>query len=174
MEIAIIKLCKAYIINHSSESEIDKMIFDQTYGQFQKRMNTFMQIPDFTNWKKLSSDFPQAVGPFLKTITDIAKGHYNSFLINDIPAFKDSLGRINIKFSDLIVEVVDSNINEKASHILRLLFISKPYILIKSIEKYLVLAQEEDIEKLKNNESIDSFLIKLNDNVSIRSFQFVQ
>jgi hypothetical protein len=88
-----------------------------------------------------------------------------------IPGLHDMLEKLTVPFKDFKFEIMESHIKDKLKHKISIYYYSDPMIWIDTIDNTLLMADYKSITSLQQGESIGSYLIPLEKNISISFFQ---
>jgi hypothetical protein len=164
---AIIKLAYKQIIDASSTGEFEKLVFNDSYQEFQMQVQAYNPESKFKTLKEVIAASPKANSLHYKV--GFAVGLYIRALNNQIPGLTDSLGQANVPFTINKFEIIESDISNKAIHKVAITYITDTLTLIDVIGEYLLLTVGDQF-KNDSNEPVETLLLKMRDGLSISSY----
>ncbi len=164
---AIIKLAYKQTIDASSTGEFEKLIFTDSYEEFLMQIQAYNPESKFKTLKEILAVNPKVNSLHYKV--GFAVGLYIRELDHRIPCLKDSLGRNNVPFTINKFEIIESDITNKAVHKVAITYITDALTLVDTIGEYLLLAAGDRF-KNESTEPVETFLLKMQDGLSITSY----
>lgn len=136
----VIRLCYRKIINHTSISDWDKMVWDSTYTELQLQQQFYDSEGKYNHFADLLHQVPAAEK--LHFLVSAAVGGYLQQLQGIIPDIQDNLGKRVLPFTQYRFEIINSSRTHKSEHAVAVSFYSEPLLLLQTIGEYLVLTGE--------------------------------
>jgi hypothetical protein len=96
--------------------------------------------------------------------------HHIEILKNKIPGLQDTAGRIAIPFAMPEFKLLESSIHDKSFHKLAVIYVTDVLTLLDSFGEYLLLAIGDQSDSI-SNPGLETFTIKMQDNLSIISYK---
>ncbi|RFS20609.1 hypothetical protein DVR12_18785 [Chitinophaga silvatica] len=156
----IISLVFKQTINNSTPGRFAKQVFDDSYIEFQMQSQVYNPDGNLTTFAELVTNQPKANSLHYKV--GFAIGLYVKELNQLIPDTWDTLGLIQLSFVKHQFRIIKSNIEQKQHHEVAILYYTGPLIL------HCILG---DCLLLGCTDATDTFLVKLDSNVSVASYQ---
>lgn len=150
-----------------SEGSFEKNVFEDSYREFLLQSQAYNPSQRFSTFADMVDNNPKANSLHYKT--GFAVGLYINGLKKRIPRLKDTQDR-SLNFASHRFELISSDINNKSDHKVAITYYSAEYYLLATIGNNLLIAPVL-LSEYGNNES---FLIALQENVSISSFEEVE
>ena len=162
---AFIKLAYRQIIDANSVGNFEKKIFHDSYAEFLLKIQNYNQENKFTKFSDIVAADGRANSLHYKCSFAIL--HHIETLKNKIPGLSDAAGRMSIPFEVPEFKVLESGITDKSLHKVAVIYTTGTFTLLNSFGEYLVLAEGD---KSANDEAVETFTIKLQDNLSVISY----
>ncbi|MCX2474281.1 hypothetical protein OQZ33_08070 [Pedobacter sp. MC2016-05] len=162
MALAYINISAKQYFNFMCRSDFERRIFHDTYKEFQEKSKPY------TSGERLNT-FSQMILANKKAKDLHQKLHYSVMEVieklgHQIPILKDENGNA-IKFEWAELEIIDSDLLNKAAHVVSLTYTS-PKMLLHEIDKELLVLSEET-----GGKSNSIFKIKMTEKVRIEYIQ---
>jgi hypothetical protein len=165
----IIRLAYLKVIDYSNDQHWDKKIWEASYKEFFMQAQQFDQAGQYKTFDEMCQNLSQAQQiPYLVSTSIIG---YLRDLDKKIPELPNTIGEIWVPFTQFKFDLIDSHIEDKKQHKISIYFQSEPLLWLDTISHQMLLAFDNQLDKLKNNQSITTQLMSLPPNASIVSFQ---
>jgi hypothetical protein len=165
---AHIKLAYRQVIDVSSIGSFEKKVFHDSYTEFLMKIQAYNPGNKFTMFSEIVANDGRANSLHYKT--SFAVLHHIETLQNKIPVLEDESGRIKIPFSIPEFKLLESDITDKSLHKVSITYITDTITLIDSFGEYLLLALGDQAQPI-GNQGLESFTIKMQDNLSIVNYK---
>lgn len=169
MKQALIRLSKSIIIDSTTKSEFENNIFTKTLNETKYQFN-----------HSLINKLPLVNKDANEMVNQLNNNVYRSInsdilgLENLFPGgFTDKLGHIDINFEDIKFKIIESDISNDAKHKVMLVFYFPIMTLLDHFDNNLVLSFGNKSSDVKENKSIDTFLLEVDSTISICSYQII-
>lgn len=169
MKTAKIKICKKVIIDRSTSYPKAQEILENCFSEIAHELRYSAQ--GFTTWKKIKKHKPEAVATLTKSAFMAARAYINNLDWDVIEEFSDVLKLNKIPIKDFSIHIIDGDFNDINTFKMDLLFFTDELTLIDIFDSKLLLAFGDKITAITNNEAIETFMIELDKNIMITSFQ---
>ncbi|NCD68418.1 hypothetical protein [Mucilaginibacter agri] len=136
---SVITLCYRKIIDGSCTKPWDKLVFEASYMEFKMQAQNFSAGTSYNSYAQLLASVPN-VNRLAGLVTPAITG-YVSQLNNVMPDLLNNIGKRFIKFNDFQLEIINSDINDKAKHQIAVNFFSAPLIWHKTISNLLLVSE---------------------------------
>ncbi len=160
----IIRLCYRKLIDASSQKPWDKYVFESTYAEFLMQAQFYNPEKKYHTFSELLIHVPAAEK--LHFLVSAAVTGYLSQLNGIIPDILNNLGKHFLHFKNYRFEIINSDINNKASHQVAVNFYSEPLIWHDTIGNYLLVSAAGEEKK---EEGVLTDLVQLQPFLSIYS-----
>lgn len=168
MQQANITLAFKQQINHTSTGAFERMIFEDTYTEFQMQAQAYNQENRCRTFTELKTHAPKSHS--LNYKVGFAIGLYIQQLNQLIPGLKDTFGQVPIPFETHLFELEESDIADRTAHRVAITYQTPPLTLYAIIGDRLLLSLNNQQE---NNGAIPTFLLQLQPELSITSYAAV-
>ena len=168
----VIILCYRKIIDVNTVKAWDKMVFESSYLEFKMQAQNFSLGTDHTSYAELLRNVPNAqrlTGMVTPSVTG-----YVQQLNKIMPDILNNLGRRFLTFSKFQMEIINSDINDKAKHQIALNFYSEPMVWHDTIDNFLLISDHLPENKLpdENTKALTN-LMQIQPYVNIYSLQYL-
>jgi hypothetical protein len=163
---ALVKLTYRQVIDASSTGNIERSIFGATYDEFLLKSQTYNMEGKFKTFAQLKANDGRANSLHYKIA--FGAGHFVEMCKNRIPELTDNTGN-SVAFDVFKFELIESDINNIDVHKVAVNYITETLTLLNTIGEYLLFAKGE----IKENEPIETFIIKMQPNLSILEYQAI-
>jgi hypothetical protein len=161
---AKIKLVYRQVIDESSESGFEKAIFMASYQEFLLKSQAYNTEGKFKTFTSMKMNDGRANSLHYKL--SFAVSHFIAQLNNKTPWVKDNMGN-KLSFDTARFELIESHIEDMSLHKIAINYETSILSLIELFGEYMLLAQGN----LPENEPIDTFVLRMQPNLSIVSYQ---
>jgi hypothetical protein len=134
----IIRLCYRKVIDASSQKAWDKYVFESSYTEFKMQAQLYNQQKKYNSFGELLQHAPGA--DKLHFLVSGAVVGYLQQLDGTIPDILNSLGKHFLKFTNYRFEIINSDIQNKASHQVAINFFSEPLVWHDTINNHLLVS----------------------------------
>lgn len=165
----IIRLGYHKLIDQTSSSHWEKGTWEATYKEFFMQAQQFDQAGKYKTWEQLSQNIPKAEQISYLVSTSIIG--YLRDLDKKIPDLTNNFGELWIPFTQFQFDIITSSIQDKSQHKIAIYFQSEPLLWLDTIGNQMLLALDNQVDKLKNGQSIETQMLNLPANASIVSLQ---
>jgi len=167
MSQALIQIVFRQVIDNSSAGGFERNVFDDSFSEFQMQAQAYNPENKFRTFRELTDNNPKANSLHYKV--GFAIGLFVKDLNNAIPGLQDSMGR-PVAFASHRFELLESDLTRKVSHKVAITYETNTLTLFATVGDYLVLATGD---RLKESDElpVDTFLLKIQPNMSIASWQ---
>jgi hypothetical protein len=169
MKTAKIKICKKVIIDHSSSFPKAKDILEGCFHEIAYQLRHSAQ--GFTTWRKIKKHKPDAVALLTKSGFIAVKAYLHNLEWNDFDDFTDHLNINNIPFKEYSLSIEDGDFNDINTFKLAILGFTDELTLIDIVNNKLLLTLGDRTTEISNNERIETFMLELDHNSMIVSYQ---
>jgi hypothetical protein len=170
MEKALIKIAYKQVIDASSHGAFEQNVFNYSYNELWLKSQVYNPEGKFKTFTQLKANDGRANSLHYKS--GFAIGGFVALLQNKIPIVQGSLGE-NILFSSHKFEVIESDVGDKAMHKIAIHYITGTLSFYGNIGEYMLLATGDHLSG-QRDEAVETFSLKMQDNLSIVSYQPVQ
>lgn len=168
----VIVLCYRKIIDSASVKAWDKMVFESTYLEFKMQAQNFSLGTEYTSYAELLRKVPN-VQRLAGMVTPSVTGYVQQ-LNSIMPDILNNLGRRFLTFNKFQLEIINSDINDKAKHQVALNFYSEPMIWHDTIDNFLLISDHLPENKLLDESSKAlTNLMQIQPYVNIYSLQYL-
>jgi hypothetical protein len=164
---ALVQIVFKQVIDISSTGEFARNVFDDSFSEFQLQAQAYNPEGKFRTFQELTAHNPKANSLHYKVGFSI--GLFVKELKNVIPGLADSLGR-PVSFSSYQFELVESDITQKSLHKVAITYETNILTLFATVGDFLILAVGDRLQE-SNQMPVDTFLLRVQPNVSIASWQ---
>lgn len=165
MNKAIIKIAYRQIIDSSSEGNFEKNVINGSYGEFLLKSQAYNPDGKFKTFSELKANDGRANSLHYKSGFGVAG--YIEQLNKQMPA-QNSLGR-NLRFDSYEFELIESDITDKATHKVAIIYTTEQLTLLDNAGDHLLLAYGDKVDTYSLVE--DTFLLKLQPGISIVNYK---
>lgn len=162
----IIRFCYRKIIDAASSGVWEKLVFDSSYNEFKMQAQLYNQDNSQKSFAEILLNNPQAER--LHFLVSASVTGYIQQLNGKIPDVLDNLGRHFLQFSQYRFEIINSDIDNKATHQVAINFFSEPMCWHDSINDFLLVS---DMTATVKEEGILTNLVQLQPFLSVYSFK---
>lgn len=134
-----IKLCYRKIIDYSSSKSWEKLVFEDSYAEYQLQVQNFDQERKFNSFSSLLKNVAEA--EHLHFLVSAAAIGYLQQLNGIIPDITNNLGRLFLKFSNYQFEIINSDLNDISKHQIGISFFSDEFTWHDTISDYLLISE---------------------------------
>lgn len=134
----IIRLCYRKVIDASSQKQWDKYVFESSYTEFKMQAQFYNQQKKYNNFGELVQHVPGA--DKLHFLVSGAIVGYLQQLDGVVPDILNSLGKYFLTFINYRFEIINSDIQNKASHQVAINFFSEPLVWHDTINNCLLVS----------------------------------
>jgi hypothetical protein len=166
MKHAIIKLAYRQIIDAQSANSFEKYIFNASYNEFLLKSQAYNAEKKFSSFHEMVNNDGRANSLHYKLSFSVIG--YVEALNKKIPKLTDNAGK-NILFNEWQFELIDSDITNKAAHKVAINYYTNKITVIETLGEYMLLVADNRSESF--DDISDSFILKMQDNLSITKFQ---
>lgn len=163
---ALVRIVLKQEIDSSSTGNFERNVFDESFIEFQLQAQAYNTENKFRTLQELVANNPKANSLHYKVGFSI--GLFVNELKNVIPGLKDSLGR-PVSFASHQFELIHSDITQRAAHRVAITYETDTMTLFATAGDYLVLATGDRLVE-QDRQPVDTFLLKIQPNVSISSW----
>lgn len=163
---AKIKLVYKQVIDETSQSGFEKAIFHASYQEFLLKSQAYNRDGKLKTFSKIKANDGRTNSLHYKL--SFAVGHFIAQLENKIPVIKDNLGN-KIAFDVAAFELIESHTEDISLHKVAINYHTGALNLVEAFGEYLLLTKDET-----ENEAVETFVIKLQPDLSITSYHRVQ
>jgi hypothetical protein len=170
MNTCIITLCYRKIIDANVAKQWDKLVFESSYLEFKMQAQNYSLGTSFTTYADLVRHVPKAkqlAGMITPSITG-----YVQQLAGIVPDMLNNVGKRFLKFNKFQLEIINSDINDKAKHQVAINFYTEPLIWHHTVENFLLLSDYKPAET--ENEEVLTNLFQVQPYVNIYSLKKLQ
>lgn len=167
MNKAIIRISYRQVISAQTTSEFEKDVWEESYQEFLMQSQTYYNGGSLTDFTSMREQNPKANSLHYKT--GFSVGLFIKGLKNKIPGLYDTMNR-NLNFTDHRFEIIESDTQNKSRHEVAIYYTTERFILQDVMGEYLLVAP---IGR-ENYTGEECFLVKLQPNLSISSYQLVE
>jgi hypothetical protein len=164
MAIALIKLAYRQVINIKDEGDFEKKVFNATYREFLLKSQAYNLEGKFKTFTRLKANDGRANSLHYKLSFTI--GSFLKELGNKMPGLKDNNGD-SLVFEGFGFELVESNIEDKATHEVAIKYNTGTFTVLNTIGEYLVLAKCD----VKPEDAHETITVKMQPGLSIVSYK---
>jgi hypothetical protein len=161
---AKIKLAYRQVIDASSESAFEKAILQASYHEFLMKSQAYNTDGKFKTFSKLKEHDGRANSLHYKLSFSV--GHFIAQLDNKIPLVKDNLGN-KISFDTARFELLESHTDDISLHKVAINYETGELTLVELMGEFMLLASGN----LPDNEPVDTFVLRMQPDLSIISYQ---
>src|SRR5262249_3721523 len=149
-----------------------KELFDIGYKQFLRLMDYFRSNPDFKTWESTKM-FPEQQARLTDLLSKLAKSKYFDHSITHIPELTDSTSLRQLPFEDIQVAIISADVTGSNHFTMKLIFTSKPWVLLKTLDPYLLITEAENISTSAAGKEVKTTQIQLSDKLFVASMQSI-
>ena len=164
---ALIKIAYRQVIDASTQNEFEKNILQFSYGEFKLKSQAYNPEGKFKTFSELKNNDGRANSLHYKS--GFAVIGFLDALAKKIPFFEDTLGH-SVLFNGYKFEVIESDITNKLMHKVSITYYTDTLALYEIIGDYLLLASVDKTLD-EENESTDTFMIKMQPGISVISYK---
>ncbi|GLU50580.1 hypothetical protein [Dyadobacter frigoris] len=166
----LIQLCYRKIIDAHSQKIWDKYVFDDTYMEFFMQAQTYNQEGKYRTFQEISENIPAAQN--LTYLVSTAAFNYIRQLKDIVPDIANIYGKLYLPFNRFKFEIIQSDVKDKASHMVAIYFYSEPLTWIDTLDGKLLIAYGDQREAINLGEEVETELIALQPFLNISSVIF--
>lgn len=165
----LVRLSYCKIIDASSSSAWDKLVFDETYQEFYRQAQSYNPQGQYQTFGQLLDNVPGAEQLHYLT-SRVAMGYLRQ-LNQIIPDVVNAFGKPCLPFTQFKFEILASHVEHPEAHRIAIYFYSDPLTWLDTIAHQMVVAYGDQREALRAGNEVQTDLIALPPYVSIWSFQ---
>ncbi len=162
----IIRFCYRHVIDASSTSAWDKLVFDSSYTEFLMQSQLYNQQKRYSSFAQLLQEVPGAEK--LHFLVSSAVVGYIQQLQEQVPVIVNVLGKKCLHFSGYRFEIINSDITDKAMHQVAISFYSRPMHWHQTIGNSLLVSP---VDEPATEDGLLTELIEMRPYLSIYSFK---
>lgn len=166
---AVIRLCYRKIIDATSSSRWDKLVFEATHKEFFMQAQQFDQQKRYTTFNEIIAYVPKSEA--LHYLVSTAIMGYLRELKGIIPDIQNQFERPFLTFKDFKFEILTSHIRDKNQHKVVIHFYSDPMTWLDTIGKTLIVSSGDETIAVKKGISLQTEMIEMSPHLSICSYQ---
>ncbi|MDB5242711.1 MAG: hypothetical protein JWP57_3336 [Spirosoma sp.] len=166
----LVQLSYCKIIDSSSSTPWEKVVFDETYQEFFMQAQLYNQENKYQTFQELLDNVDKAER--LHYLTSRAALGYLKQLNQTIPNVVNAFRQVCLPFTQFKFEILASNVTRKETHKIAIYFYSNPLTWIDTIDGQLLVAYGDQRAALQAGEQVNTDLIALQPYLSIWSYQF--
>lgn len=151
----IITLCYRKVINTNSTRPWDKLVFESSYLEFKMQAQNFSHNTSFTSYAQLVNNIPGAHQLSARILPAISG--YIHQLNNVVPDILNNIGIRSLWFDSYQLEIINSDIKDKARHQVAINFYTQPLVWHESIGEHLLLSVYEP-DAAAGNEAVTNLI----------------
>lgn len=151
MSTRIITLCYRKIIDANSAKQWDKLVFEASYLEFKMQAQNYSIGTSFTTYAELLRHVPNAQ-QLAGMVTPSVTGYVQQ-LAGIVPEILNNVGKRFLKFNKFQLEIINSDINDKAKHQLAINFYTEPLLWHDTVESFLLVSDYKP-EQAANEETL--------------------
>jgi hypothetical protein len=163
----LIQLCYRKIIDADSQKVWDKYVFEDTYMEFFMQAQTYNQEGKHSTFQEISENVPAASN--LSYLVSTVAINYIRQLKDIIPDIANVYGKLCLSFKRFKFEIIQSDIEDKASHKVAIYFYSEPVTWIDTLDGKLLIAYGDQRETIDSGNEIETDMIALQPFIIISS-----
>ncbi|WP_207531757.1 hypothetical protein [Desertivirga arenae] len=150
----VITLCYRKVIDSSSETLWEKMVFEDSYAEFRMQSQYFDQEKKYQHFGELIQNVPGAER--LHFLVSASVTGYITQLNSLIPDVLDNQGRRFLKFHNYRFEIINSSMKDISKHQVAINFFSNKLVWHDTVADQLLISEE-----IQQDESFQTHLLKL-------------
>jgi hypothetical protein len=136
-----ITLCYRKVVDVNSQGSWEKMVFEDSYGEFKMQAQLFNPEKKFKTFAELLQNNPDAQR--LHFLVSPAVVGYLRQLNGIIPDILNNVRKHFLKFSQFHFEIINSNLLDKSKHQIAINFYSEPLTWLDTVGDHLLVTDEE-------------------------------
>ena len=144
MKTYLIRLCYRKVIDVRSTRAWDKLVFEDTYGEFLLQSQLYNQGKNYTSFSNLVTHVPAAEK--LHFLVSAAVIGYLQQLQGKVPDLVNNLDRLFLPFNNYRFEIINSDIRDKTKHQVAIHFFTDHLIWHDTISNQLLLSIPGNME----------------------------
>ncbi|MBS1918546.1 MAG: hypothetical protein JST87_19940 [Bacteroidetes bacterium] len=168
---ALIKLAFKQVIDCNAQTQFEKDIFNDTYCEFLMQSQIYNKGKKHNTFDEMIRNNPKANSLHYKV--GFAIGLYVQSLNNIIPGLKDTLGITSIPFEKFQFHIISSDVTNKATHKVAVIYRTGTMTLHEIIGDHLVLTSG-DISVTHDEGGFNTFIVKMQPELSIINWTEVE
>lgn len=154
----IITISYRKVIDSTAEKAWDKMVFDDSYLEFKMQAQNYTQGTQITSYAELTRTNTNA-NKMAGMITPAITGYIQQ-LGDVLPDILNNSGRRFLRFNRFQLEIINSDINDKAKHQIAVNFFTGPLIWHDTVGNFL-LVSDHHAETISEGDEIRTNLFEL-------------
>jgi hypothetical protein len=169
MSTRVITLCYRKVIDAGSTKQWDRLVFEASYLEFRMQAQNYSHGTAFTSYADLLRHVPNAqriVGMVIPAITG-----YIQQLNNIVPELLNNVGKRFLRFGKFQLEIINSDIDNKAKHQVAINFYTEPLLWHDTIENMLLVSDYPSTPLLPMGDEVLTNLFQLQPYVNIHSIK---
>jgi hypothetical protein len=140
----IIRLQYRKIIDVNATKTWDKLVFDASYNEFLLQSQFYNQEKKYTTFRELLTHVPAAEKlHFL--VTPAIIGHLQQ-LNGKVPDILNQAGKLFLPFKGYKFEIINSDVRNKAKHLVVVNFISEPLTWYDTVDNLLLVSANQVVD----------------------------
>jgi hypothetical protein len=140
----IIRLQYRKIIDVNATKTWDKLVFDASYNEFLLQSQFYNQEKKYTTFRELLTHVPAAEKlHFL--VTPAIIGHLQQ-LNGKVPDILNQTGKLFLPFKGYKFEIINSDVRNKAKHLVVVNFISEPLTWYDTVDNLLLVSANQVVD----------------------------
>ena len=154
------------VINENSKGTWEKYVFETSWKEYKIKEQLFLiSDQEISSYKELLKQNSKANQ--LNHLVGISIIPYINQLNENLYLIKDTLNRMHLTFVDFELDIINSSSKDKAKHTIGLTFYTPFYHYFGEINGEYLLSKEAKIDQI-----VKTFMLPMQDNLSISSIQF--
>ncbi|MGB8190714.1 MAG: hypothetical protein WCF67_02290 [Chitinophagaceae bacterium] len=168
MQQTLVKLAYKQVIDKNAVTAFERDVYNDTYNEFLMQVQAYNPDFKYKTLEEVIAANPKAQSLHYKVGFSI--GLYIKGLNNRIPGLKDTLGRSDLTFESHAFELVASDVTNPSVHTVAITYTTGALTLLGVYGEYLLLTKGE-LSTAAQEEGVDAFMIRLQENMSIVHFR---
>lgn len=163
-----IRFCYRKVIDVNARSGWDRAVFDATHLEFYMQAQRLDPEGKYATFTELSEHISD-VQHLHYLVSSAAIGYIRK--LNDIiPDVQNTLGLTCLPFHDFRFEILASHVEDKTQHRIAIVFYSDPVIWLETIGTNILIAKEDQSERLRSGGQAETDLIIMSSFLSISHY----
>lgn len=140
----VIRFCYRKIIDVSSPTAWERLIFEDSYTEFKMQSQRFNESGKYSSFSEMLHNNPLA--DQLHFLTSAAAAGYVKQLNNKMPDVQNTLGKTFLPFSNFKFEIINSDTKDITKHRVAVNFYSEPVQWITTVGNTMIIAVNNAVE----------------------------